>query len=59
MKKINLVRTLSTALLTLSVALGVTSVSAKDLKVGFVYVGPTGDHGWTYRHDEGPHRLVI
>ena len=23
------------------------------IKVGFVYVGPTGDHGWTYRHDVG------
>jgi basic membrane protein A len=22
-------------------------------KVGFVYVGPVGDHGWTYRHDVG------
>ena len=26
---------------------------ADPLKVGFVYVGPTGDHGWTYMHDEG------
>ena len=23
------------------------------IKVGFVYVGPTGDAGWTYAHDEG------
>ena len=23
------------------------------IKVGFIYVGPTGDHGWTYRHDIG------
>ena len=31
-----------------------TSLAAKDkVKVGFVYVGPTGDHGWTYRHDIG------
>ena len=21
------------------------------LKVGFIYVGPTGDHGWTYAHE--------
>lgn len=28
------------------------SASAED-KVGFVYVGPVGDHGWTYRHDLG------
>ena len=26
---------------------------ADKVKVGFVYVGPTGDHGWTYRHDIG------
>jgi simple sugar transport system substrate-binding protein len=23
------------------------------VKAGFVYVGPVGDHGWTYRHDIG------
>ena len=27
--------------------------SAAPLKVGFVYVGPIGDHGWTYQHDQG------
>ncbi|UUX52284.1 BMP family ABC transporter substrate-binding protein [Nisaea acidiphila] len=31
----------------------VTDAQAEDLKVGFVYVGPVGDHGWTYRHDIG------
>ena len=25
----------------------------EPLKVGFVYVGPISDHGWTYRHDVG------
>ncbi len=30
-----------------------TLVNAQDTKVGFVYVGPVGDHGWTYRHDIG------
>jgi len=30
------------------------SVAHSDpLKVGFVYVGPVGDHGWTYMHDIG------
>lgn len=29
------------------------SVAAEPFKVGFVYVGPTGDHGWTYMHDIG------
>ncbi|MBI3989960.1 MAG: BMP family ABC transporter substrate-binding protein [candidate division NC10 bacterium] len=23
------------------------------MKVGFVYVGPVGDYGWTYAHDQG------
>ena len=27
--------------------------AADPLKVGFVYIGPTGDHGWTYSHDQG------
>ena len=25
----------------------------EPLKVGFIYVGPTSDNGWTYRHDVG------
>ena len=29
---------------------GVGVANAEDVKVGFVYVGPVGDHGWTYRH---------
>jgi basic membrane protein A len=27
------------------------------LKIGFVYVGPIGDHGWSYQHNQG--RLAI
>lgn len=34
--------------------LGSTAVYAEEpLKVGFVYVGPIGDHGWSYQHDQG------
>ncbi|MEM9708242.1 MAG: BMP family ABC transporter substrate-binding protein [Pseudomonadota bacterium] len=29
----------------------------EPLKVGFVYVGPVGDGGWTYEHDQG--RLAV
>ncbi len=29
------------------------AMAADPTKVGFVYVGPVGDHGWTYRHDIG------
>ena len=41
------------------VAVGAAAMPAGDagaqdkIKVGFVYVGPVGDHGWTYRHDIG------
>lgn len=28
-------------------------VGAKDLKVGFVYVSPVGDAGWSFAHDKG------
>ncbi|MGI9417144.1 MAG: BMP family ABC transporter substrate-binding protein [Geminicoccaceae bacterium] len=36
-------------------AAGAGSAIAQDdpTKVGFIYVGPVGDHGWTYRHDIG------
>ena len=30
-----------------------TAHAAEPLKVGFVYVGPVGDAGWTYAHDQG------
>lgn len=42
-----------------SVAVGLGIASApiaqaeEPLKVGFVYVGPVGDHGWSYQHDQG------
>ena len=31
----------------------VSSVFASDMKVGFIYIGPPGDHGWNYQHDVG------
>ena len=34
-----------------------TSAYAADLKVGFIYVGPVGDFGWSYQHDQG--RLAV
>ncbi|MDO6443153.1 BMP family ABC transporter substrate-binding protein [Marinobacter sp. 2_MG-2023] len=35
-----------------------TAALAEDpTKVGFVYVGPIGDHGWSYQHDQG--RLAL
>ena len=29
------------------------SANADPKKVGFIYIGPPGDHGWTYMHDVG------
>ncbi|MEI6157741.1 MAG: BMP family ABC transporter substrate-binding protein, partial [Atribacterota bacterium] len=28
-------------------------IPAQELKIGFVYVGPVGDGGWSYAHDQG------
>ena len=30
-----------------------------DMKVGFIYIGPPGDHGWTYMHDQGRQDIEI
>ena len=29
------------------------TASADPKKVGFIYIGPPGDHGRTYQHDQG------
>jgi len=34
-------------------ALNPAAQAEEPLKVGFVYVGPVGDAGWTYAHDQG------
>ena len=35
-----------------------STAHADQVKVGFVYVGPVGDHGWTYMHDQGRQAVV-
>ena len=51
----NFMKHLASAALALGLA---TSAMAQDkTKVGFIYVGPIGDGGWTYEHDKG--RLAI
>jgi len=47
----NLVKILSTAA-ALAIGLG-GAAAAAPMKVGFVYVGPVGDLGWSYQHDQG------
>ncbi len=43
------------ALIVVMLSLGVCSAYAadKDMKVGFVYVSPIGDAGWSYAHEVG------
>lgn len=55
--KTNMKRALTVVAAATLSALSFSAQSADPTKVGFVYVGPIGDHGWTYRHDVG--RLAI
>ena len=44
----------ASVLLVGSYGMSASADEPKDkVKAAFVYVGPTGDHGWTYRHDIG------
>jgi len=38
-----------------ALALSATGALAQQdtARVGFIYVGPVGDHGWSYQHDQG------
>ena len=48
---------LTTTAAAVILAAGVSSAAQAQLKIGFVYVGPIGDHGWSYEHNTG--RLAI
>ena len=39
--------------LALMLTMFVGTAHADDLKVGFIYVSPVGDAGWSYAHDQG------
>ncbi|WP_299848357.1 BMP family ABC transporter substrate-binding protein [uncultured Roseovarius sp.] len=41
----------------LALGLATSAVAQDKTKVGFIYVGPIGDGGWTYEHDKG--RLAV
>ncbi|MFV1495120.1 BMP family ABC transporter substrate-binding protein [Phaeobacter sp. JH20_36] len=52
---------LTNLLTSAAVALGLATGAAlaeDKTKVGFVYVGPVGDGGWTYEHDQGRKAVV-
>ena len=44
---------LAAAALSLALPGGSALAQEEPLKIGFVYVGPISDHGWSYRHDIG------
>ncbi|MFN3275171.1 MAG: BMP family ABC transporter substrate-binding protein [Paracoccus sp. (in: a-proteobacteria)] len=51
-------RTLLASASALILALAAPALAQDEpLKIGFIYVGPVGDGGWTYQHDQG--RLAI
>lgn len=44
-----------------ALALGASTLAApaqEKLKVGFIYLGPIGDFGWTYQHEVGRQALI-
>ncbi|ATF17313.1 BMP family ABC transporter substrate-binding protein [Phaeobacter gallaeciensis] len=49
---------LTSAAVALGLATGAVAADDKT-KVGFVYVGPVGDGGWTYEHDQGRKAVVV
>jgi basic membrane protein A and related proteins len=55
MKKIALLAAVA-AVVTLGAGLPATAQS--KMKVGFIYVGPVGDFGWTFQHEVGRRELV-
>ena len=62
MKQNNLFRAAAHAAVSAAAGLflGLTAISASAAEVdnvGFVYVGPVGDHGWTYAHDVARKKL--
>ncbi len=39
-------------------ALGRNALAAEPLKVGYIYLGPIGDYGWTWAHNKGRLAMV-
>ncbi|TBV04007.1 BMP family ABC transporter substrate-binding protein [Stutzerimonas kirkiae] len=54
----NAKRTLRTLVAALGFSATLGASAADPLKVGFVYVGPIGDHGWTYQHEQGRQAVI-
>ena len=48
-----LMKYFSASFLFISMVITSSIAIAADYKVGFIYIGPPGDHGWNYQHDVG------
>jgi simple sugar transport system substrate-binding protein len=46
-------RVLAATLAGTAIGLAASAAAQEPLKIGFVYVSPVGDAGWTYQHDQG------
>ncbi|GAB6070613.1 BMP family ABC transporter substrate-binding protein [Thiomicrorhabdus hydrogeniphila] len=58
MKRRTFLKPLALGLLAATMGMSSSFATAEEkLKVGFVYVGPIGDHGWSYQHNQG--RLAV
>ena len=53
-----LVAILAVALTVVGCSPSAPAPAADKVKVGFVYIGPIGDGGWTYAHEQGRQYLV-
>jgi simple sugar transport system substrate-binding protein len=49
--EVKMIKLITTTIIFLGLMLG--SANADQKKIGFIYIGPPGDHGWTYMHDQG------
>ncbi len=45
------------AIMILTISVSVVSAADQEMKVGFIYVSPTGDAGWSYAHDVGRQKI--
>lgn len=48
----------TTAAAAVLAAASLPAFAEEALKVGFIYVGPVGDMGWSYQHDQGRQAIV-
>ena len=55
--KKRLIKSLSAIVAMTALTVSSMIVQAETIKAGFVYVGPVGDFGWSYEHDQG--RLAV